>query len=180
MPVDNGAYGNHRGIVTLQYRHIVEGIRALLKRLTIGLHLNHLACLYLVVALHQRVNTALYIAGIDICQKSQPAHVDAHQGDAAVAHTGCCAQKGAVASHRDGKVGIEAVIVKHLHMLYQQVQRVGEKGVIFPVYRHRSTVAVECGQQIADRCRLLGLVGVAENGKAGGVVVHKKGTYGTF
>ena len=62
--------GNHRGIVTFQYRYIVQCTAIAFQRLSVRLHLDDSSGIYRIVTLIECINGTFYLLGLDISQES--------------------------------------------------------------------------------------------------------------
>ena len=84
--IDAGPYGNHRGVVALQHRDVVQCEGIALYGLAVGLHLYHGVLLYGNIATVYLVESLVCLTRQDACQKAQPSHVDTDDGCALCAN----------------------------------------------------------------------------------------------
>ena len=165
LAIDGGMDGNHRSVVALQDGHVVQRTGIALQRLAVGLHLYDRARLDAVVVDKEGSYGVLYVAGVDVCQKAQASHVDAQDGNLLLPHHAGGTQEGTVTTHRDGEVGLKVMTVEDAHTLDRHLLPVSQELVESPFHQHLRLALHKAGQYLLDRYRLLGLVGVAEDGK---------------
>ena len=143
LPVHHRTYTDHRSIVALQHGNVVQRTRTGLQRLVVGLHLNHGVRFQFVVTCVKRVDSSLNGCRIHVGQKTQTAHVDAHDGYAFAADEMGRAQKSAVATHRDDEVCIEVAAVEHLHAFHSQLLSADKKVVEIALHEHFGALGSE-------------------------------------
>ena len=171
LPVDAGANGDHRSGVARQDGHVVEGIGSLAQRLSVGLHLNHGTVLHRIVIIVQSLHTCLNIVGSHIGQETQSAHVYTQNGYLLGTNPAGSLQKGAVASHRNGEVGLEIIARKDREIAFRRLQdavhiaHLIDKMIIFLINEHTGTMHLQTGQHLLDGCRFLLLIEITKEGK---------------
>ena len=89
--VDACPDGNHRGMVALQHRYVVQRVwRSDLLVGIVRLYLQDGMAVHAVVLRKHIGNGGLYLRGVHIGQESQPPYVDADDGDILIAHPRRC------------------------------------------------------------------------------------------
>ena len=165
LAVDAGTDADHRCRVALQHGHVVQGAVHRAQRLVVGLHLNDGTALHDIVVDVKSPQTCLYVTGSDVSEEAEPPHVDTEDGDIASAHTVGCLQERAVATHRDGEVGLKVIPVKDLCRRNIEPLVVLEEIEILPVNGQHGTALTKTRQHFLYGCRLLCLIDIAEKGE---------------
>ena len=168
VAVDAGTYRDHRCSISLQDGHIVEGTGIVVDGFAIGLHTYHSTALHRIVALQERIHRLLDIAGTDIGQESQSAHVHTEYRYLLLAHLTGCLQQCTVASHRDSEVGFELAARERLGIGDVDKLRAGQEIIVLLLYQDARTTFLQAGEHLSHGCRFLVLVDIAEEGKGKG------------
>ena len=103
-----------------------------------------------------------YLTWTDIGKESQTPHIHTEDGNHLLPHPAGGFEKGSIATHRDDIVGIEVIVLKDAVGTDVKTLVERQEVVIFLVYIDLCVVLGETGKHLLDRCRLLGLIDVAE------------------
>ena len=133
--------------------------------MVIGLYKNGGTCLYAIVVSVECLDGLFYILCIDISQKTQTPGIDTQNRNLLASHHAGCTQESTVATQGQRKVGTEVAAIKHMHPLERQLLAVRQEGIKCAFNRHFCLALRETSQYLLDGNRLLGLVGIAEDGK---------------
>ena len=129
LAVDGGVNGNHRGVVALQNGYVIQRTTVTRQGKAIGIDLDDCTGVHSIVFLVKCSNGALYLLGIDVGQKTQSPGIDAEDGNLFGTDHAGCTEKGAIASHRDGKIGLKLAVVEDMNTTERQLLSFSNKGI---------------------------------------------------
>ena len=156
---------NHRSIVALQNSHIVQSTIVALQRFSVRLHTNDRTGIHRVVAFVQGTDGPLYLLCVNISQETQSAHIDAQDGNLTTTYLTGSTEECSIASHRNDKIGLKMLFVKHLYITYRQSLSCCQKSIELALNEHLGVSCCKTSQQGLNGSRLLRLIHIAKDGE---------------
>ena len=164
LTVDLGTYGNHRGVVALQYSNIVQRTRTGLEVVVVSLHLDDGVALYGVTSFEELLDSSVYLVGVDTSKETQTSHVYSDDGYLLVVYVVGTLEESTVATHRDDEVGTEVIPLERRNLLEQRCLGIDAQNEVIELllYHHLGTTLCQKLEKTEYLCRLFLLVSITK------------------